>query len=120
MGLFSTRTPHRPNPIGLSLVKLDRIVGDTLHLSSVDLVHGTPVLDIKPYLPYADSVAGATVPHWVLESPVPSLGSVSITDAAMQQMRAGKFDFFSGGDEYALALKQVPAARLFNHTTLTL
>ena len=57
------------------------------------------------------------MPHWVLESPVPSLGSVSITDAAMQQIRAGKFDFFSGGDEYALALKQVPAARLFNHTT---
>jgi tRNA-Thr(GGU) m(6)t(6)A37 methyltransferase TsaA len=107
VGLFSTRTPHRPNPIGLSLVKLDRIVGDTLHLSSVDLVHGTPVLDIKPYLPYADSIAGATVPHWVVESPVPSLGSVSITEAAMNQIRCGKFDFFSGGEEYALALQQV-------------
>jgi hypothetical protein len=70
-------------------------------------VHGTPVLDIKPYLPYADSVAGATVPHWVVESPVPSLGAVTVTDAAMQQMLAGKFDFFSGGEEFALALKQV-------------
>lgn len=58
-------------------MKLDRIVGDTLHLSSVDLVHGTPVLDIKPYLPYADSVSGASVPHWVLDSPVPSLGTAS-------------------------------------------
>lgn len=107
VGLFSTRTPHRPNPIGLSLVKLDRIVGDTLHLSSVDLVHGTPVLDIKPYLPYADSVQGAAVPQWVLHAPVPELGSVSITDAAMQQIRTGKFDFFSSGEEFALALQQV-------------
>ncbi len=107
VGLFSTRTPHRPNPIGLSLVKLDRVAGDTLHLSSVDLVHGTPVLDIKPYLPYADSIAGATVPQWVVEPPVASLGRVTITDEAMQQMRSGKYDFFTGGDEFALALEQV-------------
>ena len=118
VGLFSTRTPHRPNPIGLSLVKLDRIVGDTLHLSSVDLVHGTPVLDIKPYLPYADSVPGATVPQWVLHAPVPALGSVTITDAAMQQIRKGKFDFFSSGEEFALALQQVRNVTLSHCTAL--
>ena len=50
-GLFATRSPFRPNPFGLSLVRLRDVVGDTLHLSGVDLVDGTPVLDIKPYIP---------------------------------------------------------------------
>jgi len=57
-GLFATRSPHRPNPIGLSLCRLDRVKGATLHLSAVDLIHGTPVLDVKPYLPRWDSVPG--------------------------------------------------------------
>lgn len=54
-GLFSTRSPFRPNPIGLSLVRLEAIQGNTLRLSGVDLVDGTPVLDIKPYLPQYDA-----------------------------------------------------------------
>jgi tRNA-Thr(GGU) m(6)t(6)A37 methyltransferase TsaA len=58
-GLFATRTPHRPNPIGLSAVKLERIEGGTLYLSGVDLVDGTPILDIKPYLPSSDCLPEA-------------------------------------------------------------
>lgn len=58
-GLFSTRTPHRPNPIGLSAVRLERIEGGTLYLSGVDLLDGTPILDIKPYLPSSDSIPDA-------------------------------------------------------------
>jgi tRNA-Thr(GGU) m(6)t(6)A37 methyltransferase TsaA len=58
-GVFSTRSPHRPNPIGLSAVRLERIDGLTLHLLDVDLVDGTPVLDIKPYVPYTDAHADA-------------------------------------------------------------
>lgn len=54
-GVFSTRSPHRPNPLGLSAVRLERIAGLTLHLLDVDLVDGTPVLDIKPYVPYTDA-----------------------------------------------------------------
>jgi tRNA-Thr(GGU) m(6)t(6)A37 methyltransferase TsaA len=54
-GVFSTRSPHRPNPLGLSAVRLQRIEGLTLHLLDVDLVDGTPVLDIKPYVPYTDA-----------------------------------------------------------------
>jgi tRNA-Thr(GGU) m(6)t(6)A37 methyltransferase TsaA len=54
-GVFSTRSPHRPNPLGLSAVRLERIEGLTLHLRDVDLVDGTPVLDIKPYVPYTDA-----------------------------------------------------------------
>lgn len=59
-GVFSTRSPYRPNPIGLSSVKLESIQWDTprgavLHVSGADLMDGTPIYDIKPYLPYADS-----------------------------------------------------------------
>jgi tRNA (adenine37-N6)-methyltransferase len=60
IGVFATRSPHRPNPIGLSLVKLDKVEGDTLHLSGVDLVDGTPVLDIKPYLAEVEALPHAT------------------------------------------------------------
>jgi tRNA (adenine37-N6)-methyltransferase len=60
VGAFATRSPHRPNPIGLSVVKLDRIDRDApggveIHISGVDILDQSPLLDIKPYLPYADS-----------------------------------------------------------------
>ena len=60
MGVFATRSPFRPNPIGLSSVRLERIEwktpeGPVLHILGADLVDGTPVYDIKPYLPYTDS-----------------------------------------------------------------
>ncbi|HVH47769.1 MAG TPA: tRNA (N6-threonylcarbamoyladenosine(37)-N6)-methyltransferase TrmO [Labilithrix sp.] len=54
-GLFATRSPHRPNPIGMSAVRLERVDGLVIHVRELDLVDGTPVLDIKPYVPYADA-----------------------------------------------------------------
>jgi tRNA-Thr(GGU) m(6)t(6)A37 methyltransferase TsaA len=54
-GVFATRSPYRPNPIGLSCVKLNRIEGRKLFISEFDLLDQTPILDIKPYLPYADA-----------------------------------------------------------------
>jgi len=54
-GLFSTRAPKRPNPIGLSIVRLDRIENRVLHVRDVDVLDGTPLLDIKPYVPEFDS-----------------------------------------------------------------
>ena len=53
-GLFSTRAPRRPNPIGLSIVRLNRIDGRILHILDVDMLDGTPLLDIKPYVPTFD------------------------------------------------------------------
>lgn len=53
-GLFATRAPSRPNPIGLSVVELVRVEGTTLHIRNVDMLDGTPVLDIKPYVPAFD------------------------------------------------------------------
>ena len=60
MGVFATRSPFRPNPIGLSSVKLERVeydseLGPVLYISGADLMDGTPIYDIKPYLPYTDS-----------------------------------------------------------------
>ena len=52
IGLYATRTPHRPNPIGLTPAKIEKIVGSTIYLSGIDLVDGTPIVDIKPYIPY--------------------------------------------------------------------
>jgi len=54
-GLFATRAPKRPNPIGLSVVQLDEIEGGVLHIQSVDILDGTPLLDIKPYVPEFDA-----------------------------------------------------------------
>ncbi|HOF05851.1 MAG TPA: tRNA (N6-threonylcarbamoyladenosine(37)-N6)-methyltransferase TrmO [Syntrophales bacterium] len=59
-GLFATRAPRRPNPIGLSIVKLVRSEGKILHIEDVDIVDETPLLDIKPYVPAFDIVAEAT------------------------------------------------------------
>lgn len=53
--LFATRSPDRPNPIGLSAVRLMRVEKTDLHVRGVDLLDGTPILDIKPYVPYADA-----------------------------------------------------------------
>jgi tRNA-Thr(GGU) m(6)t(6)A37 methyltransferase TsaA len=53
-GVFATRAPSRPNPIGLSIVRLLGIEGNVLHLENVDMVDGTPLLDIKPYVPAFD------------------------------------------------------------------
>lgn len=60
MGVFATRSPFRPNALGLSSVRLDRVeldpaLGPVLHVSGADLMDGTPIFDIKPYLPYTDS-----------------------------------------------------------------
>ena len=65
VGVFATRSPYRPNPIGLSVVRLlaverDERFGTVLRVSGADMVDGTPVLDVKPYLPYADCVPEAT------------------------------------------------------------
>ncbi|MBN1539383.1 MAG: tRNA (N6-threonylcarbamoyladenosine(37)-N6)-methyltransferase TrmO [Candidatus Thermoplasmatota archaeon] len=53
-GVFSTRAPRRPNPIGLHLVRLERVEGSILHIRDIDMIDGTPVLDIKPYIPKGD------------------------------------------------------------------
>ncbi len=67
-GVFATRAPKRPNPIGISIVQLDRIEGNILHIDGVDILDGTPLIDIKPYVPdfdYQEDVAAG----WQENSP---------------------------------------------------
>lgn len=64
MGVFATRSPFRPNPIGLSCVKIEKIeidadLGPVISVLSADLMDGTPIYDIKPYIPYADCIPNA-------------------------------------------------------------
>lgn len=63
LGVFATRSPHRPNRLGLSVVEFDRVEESRneiiLHVRGVDLMNGTPIFDIKPYVPYVDSLPEA-------------------------------------------------------------
>jgi tRNA (adenine37-N6)-methyltransferase len=70
-GLFATRAPNRPNPIGLSLVRLVRIEGACLHVENIDVLDGTPLLDIKPHVPQFDCAPGARI-GW-LEKAAPEM-----------------------------------------------
>ena len=72
IGLFASRSPHRPSPIGLSVARLVKVEGDTLHLSCIDLVDGTPILDVKPYIPESDSFPDASA-GWTKDASFPSL-----------------------------------------------
>lgn len=60
-GVFATRAPKRPNSIGLSVVKLEKIEGNIIHISNVDILDETPLLDIKPYIPNFDKNEGEEV-----------------------------------------------------------
>ncbi len=55
IGVFATRSPHRPNNIGISCVKLEKVDGLNIYISQSDILDGSPIVDIKPYLPYSDS-----------------------------------------------------------------
>ena len=66
-GLFATRAPHRPNSIGLSAVRLKKIEGRTLYVEGHDMLDATPVLDIKPYIPFTDAHPDATS-GWLAEA----------------------------------------------------
>ncbi len=88
VGVFASRSPHRPNPIGMSVVKLEGIdykakEGIEIHLSGIDLLDGTPVLDIKPYLPYSDIVSEANS-GWV-DTEIPKY-EVSFSHESLEQI----------------------------------
>lgn len=86
IGVFATRSPHRPNPIGLSLVKVAKIEKDTIYFEGADLVDGTPILDIKPYLPQVEAIASAQV-GWVSEA-YQSDWKIAFTPQATQKLEA--------------------------------
>ena len=65
VGVFASRSPNRPNPIGKTTVRLIARQGNKLKVEGLDAIDGTPVIDIKPYLPNYDSAAGGKVPSWI-------------------------------------------------------
>lgn len=67
-GVFATRSPHRPNPVGLTCARLVSVRGRELTISEHDLLDGTPVLDVKPYVPYCDAFPGVRA-GWVDDVP---------------------------------------------------
>lgn len=90
-GVLATRSPHRPNPLGLSALRLTRVEGLTLHVLDVDMVDATPVLDIKPYVAYTDAHPDSTV-DWLQraagDSPVDPLATylVGLSPLVREQM----------------------------------
>jgi tRNA-Thr(GGU) m(6)t(6)A37 methyltransferase TsaA len=84
-GLFATRSPHRPNPIGLSAVRIERVEGLVVHIRDVDLIDGTPVLDLKPYVAYADARADARAGWLEARDPKPAW-TVVFSENALRQL----------------------------------
>jgi tRNA-Thr(GGU) m(6)t(6)A37 methyltransferase TsaA len=68
VGVFASRSPDRPNPLGKTNVRLLERRGNILKVRGLDAIDGTPVVDIKPYIPGIDTVADARVPKWMTES----------------------------------------------------
>lgn len=85
IGVFASRATHRPNGIGQSAVRLERVEAGRLWVSGIDLLDGTPVLDIKPYVPYADSLPMA---RNAIAEYAPKLIAVSWQASALQQAQA--------------------------------
>lgn len=99
MGVFATRSPVRPNPLGLSCVKLESVElstpeGPVLRISGADLMDGTPIFDIKPYVPYSDAPAAAlggfTAAEWERSL------AVEIPDVLAARFPAEKLDALTG------------------------
>ncbi len=99
LGVFATRSPFRPNPIGLSCVRLDAVLqdpalGPVLVVSGADLMDGTPIYDVKPYLPYADCVPEA-VGGFASEAPEACL-RVEAAQELLERIPAEKRDALLG------------------------
>ncbi len=95
LGVLATRSTFRPNPVGMSVVKLDKITNDNkqvaLHISGLDLLDGTPVIDIKPYVPYSDALTNVNAGF--AKSAPEQLLTVTFTLQAQQQLTKQQANF---------------------------
>ncbi|XP_039131457.1 uncharacterized protein LOC120267848 [Dioscorea cayenensis subsp. rotundata] len=112
MGVLATRSPHRPCPIGLTVAKVEAVDGRAVMLSGVDLVDGTPVLDVKPYLPYSDCIQDATIPDWVKVDDTLTVASVSFSADFLSSlsdcwMAAERQSMYSSAEEFQCLIKEV-------------
>jgi len=93
VGVFATRSPHRPNPIGLSLVEIVKVEGPAIYIRGHDLVDGTPVLDIKPYIKEIESQPAATS-GWVEK-----VSSLDVRVSWAQKAETQLFEFMRGQND---------------------
>ena len=111
-GVFATRSPHRYNPIGLSIAKLEAIDDRTITISGIDLIHGTPVLDIKPYH-YLDSLDKEQLkfPRWLEDSKERGRLTVQFEGEAEVELRSiveqGRLDFYKEYSEVKELIQDV-------------
>jgi tRNA-Thr(GGU) m(6)t(6)A37 methyltransferase TsaA len=111
VGVFATRSPHRPNPIGLTSVRVERVDGLVVYVRELDLLDGTPVVDLKPYVPYADAHPDARSGWLEAKDPRPTW-EVSFSADAVSQLAWLKKRGVDprAGIEAALALGPQPHA----------
>lgn len=127
VGCLSTRSPHRPNPIGLSVCHIDHVNERFIEISQLDMVHGTPVIDIKPYIPYdiipctislpmlalvKDEIHTLQVPSWIFDSDI-VLRKVMFTESAVQDLDTicsqQKLSFYENSNQAMRLIEQVLA-----------
>ncbi|CAH0517898.1 unnamed protein product [Peronospora belbahrii] len=111
VGIFCTRSPHRPNPIGITLAKIEHvdILKRTVSLSGVDLLDNTPVLDIKPYIPAYDSLPDALVAAWV-STPQPIIKVEWKSDtliSTIHKLSSKSVHYRSASDRFVTAIEEI-------------
>ena len=84
LGVFATRSPHRPNPLGLSAVEIEGIEEGIIRVRGADLLNGTPIYDIKPYIPYADAIPEAK--GGFANAPPEAVLKVQVSDALLEKL----------------------------------
>ncbi|BFU19195.1 methyltransferase family protein [Entamoeba histolytica HM-1:IMSS-B] len=108
--VFTTRSPHRPNNIGLTVSLIDKFENNKLYLKGIDLVEGTPIIDIKPYI-FADSIPIEQIkqPEWLCRSSHAEKINVEIDEKVIPKMKEliNKLEFYKSIEEYIEVIKEV-------------
>ncbi|EEY66077.1 uncharacterized protein PITG_03619 [Phytophthora infestans T30-4] len=111
VGIFCTRSPHRPNPIGITLAKIERVDlrQRTVYLSGVDLLDETPILDIKPYIAAYDSLPGALAASWVStpQPPIQIVWEASDLIPTIHRLSAKSVHYRDTPEKFVAAIEEV-------------
>ncbi|GMH65943.1 hypothetical protein TrLO_g8823 [Triparma laevis f. longispina] len=110
VGVLSTRSPHRYNNVGFSLVKLEKIVikknKAILHVTGIDLCDGTPVIDVKPYVPHYDSMENASVPDWI-DSGLKLRRRVIFSSGCKDNLNVKRLKFYDSVEDFYKTVQEI-------------
>lgn len=108
--VFTTRSPHRPNNIGLTISKIEKYENGKLYLKGIDLVEGTPIIDIKPYT-FSDSINESEIrmPDWLIRSKNAEIINVKFTEEVVQKITGfiNQLEFYKDVNDYLNVVKEV-------------